>query len=78
MLCYKEFNILSNIEFKGSADPSHFIFKSMSERNQSDIEPLWIWMTSISINFDSIEKFWIQFQSRFMSDPSLSDIGFKN
>ena len=30
------------------------------------------------IDFKSIEKFTIQFQSRCMSDPSLADIDLKN
>ena len=47
--------------------------KSMSEGDGSDIERLWIWMTWISIDFESIEKFVIEIQSRSMLDPPLSD-----
>ena len=50
--------------------------KSMSERVGFDIERLW--MTSSSIDLESIEKLIIKFQSRCISDPPLSDIGFKN
>ena len=35
-------------------------------------------MTSISIDFESIQKFIYQFLTRFMSDPPLSDIEFIN
>ena len=35
-------------------------------------------MTSVSIDFESIEKLVIQIQSRSRSDPSPSDIDFKN
>ena len=47
----------------------------MSERVGSDIERLRILNHAISID---LEKFIIQFQSRSMSDPTLSDIDFKN
>ena len=50
-------------------------WKSMSERGGSAIERLWFWM---KIDFASLQKFIIQFQSRCMSDPNLSDIDFKN
>jgi len=35
--------------FKGSSDPSHFIFETTSEGGGSDIERLWIWMNLQSI-----------------------------
>ena len=35
-------------------------------------------MATFFIDFDSIWKFFIQFKSRFMSDPTLFDINFKN
>ena len=50
----------------------------MSERSGSDIERLWVSMTSSSIDFKSIKKFIIKFQTRCMSDPPLSDIDFLN
>ena len=52
--------------------------KSVSEKVGSDIERLWIWMTSPPIDFESIKKFIIQCQRRSMSDPTFSDIDFKN
>ena len=61
---------------KGSLDPSHFIFEiNVGKRrnptlNDSEFEP--------AIDFESIWKFIIQLLSRFMSDPSISDIDFKN
>ena len=50
----------------------------MSEPDGSEIGRLWIWMTVFLIEFLSIEKFIIQFQSRCMSDPSVSDIDLQN
>ena len=56
-----------------------FLFlKSMSERVGADIERLRVWMTLSSIDFESIQKSIIHFQDRYMSDPTLSDIDFKN
>ena len=52
-------------------------FESMSEWDGSEIERLWILMTSTWIDFESIYKFIIQLQCRCMSDPTLSDIDFK-
>ena len=48
------------------------ILKSMSERVGSDIQRLWNWVINM-IDDDEIE-----IQSRYMSEPTLSDIGFKN
>ena len=52
--------------------------KWVSERGGSDTERPRIWMMSSSIDFESISKFIIQFQSRCMSDPILFDIDVKN
>ena len=50
----------------------------MSKRVGSDIERLWIWMTISLIDFESLLKFIILFQSRSKSDPTLFDIDCKN
>jgi len=63
---------------KGSSDLTILFLKPMSERVGSDIERLWIWMTSSSVDFESIYKFIILFYRRSMSDPTFSDIDFKN
>ena len=52
--------------------------KPMSVRGGSDIERLWISMTSDSINLESIEIWSFKIQSRSMKDPTLSDIDFKH
>ena len=52
--------------------------KSMSEGFGSDIERFWNTMTLSSIYSWSIQKFIVPFQSRWMSDPTLSEIDFKN
>ena len=66
------------VRIKGSLDQSHFIFeinvgksriRHITTLNLNDIS---------SIDFESIQKFIILFQSRCMSDPTLSDIDFKN
>ena len=63
-------------DFKGSPYPTPFIFsnqcRTRSDPTQNDSEFL------SSINFGSILKFNIHFLSRSMSDPTLSDIDFKN
>ena len=51
--------------------------KWTSERGKSDREQLWIWIIPSLIDFESILKFIIQFQSCCMSDPPLSGIDFK-
>ena len=56
----------------------------MSERVGSDIERLWVLnnklllITRFSIDPKSIEYLVIEIQSRSISDPTLSDIDFKN
>ena len=55
---------------------ANLFLKSMSERVVSEIERLR--MTSSSIDFESKLKFIILFQSRCMSDTTLSDIDIKN
>ena len=59
---------------KGSWDSRHFIFQinvgKRLIRHRTTLD--------FKIDFESISKFVIQFQSRCMSDPSLSDIDFKN
>ena len=50
----------------------------MSERVRFEIERLLILITLSSIDFETIKKFIIQFQSRSMSDPTISDIDFKD
>ena len=52
--------------------------KSMSEWDGSDIERLRNWMMNFSIDSIPIEDEVIQIQFRSMSDPTLSDIDFKN
>ena len=60
--------------FKGSPDPSHFIFEiDVGERRIRH------W-TTLNLNDkfpDRVKIDWI-YKSRFMSDPPLSDIDFKN
>ena len=57
---------------------SILFLKSMSERVGSDIQRLWNWMMNFLIDSTSIEDDVIKIQSRSMSDPTLSDILFKN
>ena len=45
--------------FKRSPDKSILFLKSMSESGGSDIERLWIWMASSSLDSESIYKFTI-------------------
>ena len=52
--------------------------KSISERVGSDIERFWILNDKSTIVSKSIEYDVIEIQSRSLSDPSLSDIDFKN
>ena len=65
-----------NLYLKGSLERSHFMFEinvgksRIRHKNEFEFE--------FSIDFETIEKFIIQFQSRSMSDPTLSDIDFKN
>ena len=51
--------------------------KSTSERGGSDIEQLWISMTSYPIDFETT-KLSFKIKSRTMSDPTLSDNDFSN
>jgi hypothetical protein len=51
-----------------------FVLKVMSERGGSDIEQIRIGMMNFKIDSKSIEDDVIQFSSRAMSDPPLSDI----
>ena len=55
--------------YKGGPYPSHFLFEINVGRSGSDIEQF-----SPSIDFESIWQFIIQYLTRFMSDPLLSDI----
>ena len=54
------------------------VLKSMSQRVGSDIEQLLNWMMNFWIDSKSIKIDFIQFKSRSISDPTLSDIDFKN
>ena len=66
-LCFQ----LSHYPFKGSPDPSHFIFKINVGRFGSDKERLWIkWRNLQSI----LSRSRMKFLSRSMSDPPF-DIG---
>ena len=56
----------------------NLFLKSMSERDGSDIERFWILNDKSTIVSKSIEYDVIEIQSRSLSDPSLSDIDFKN
>ena len=63
---------------KGSPDPNNFNFginvgKSRIRHRSSMRERLWNWTRSSSIDFESIQQIIIQFKSRSMSDPTLSD-----
>ena len=64
------------LDFKGSSDPSHFIFEI--NVGKSRIRHL----TTLNLNEATLNRFWldleIQFQSRPVSDPTFSDIDFKN
>jgi len=61
---------------KGSPHPSHFIFEI--NVGKSRIQHL----TTLNLNEATSNRFWldleIQFQSRPVSDPTFSDIDFKN
>ena len=52
--------------------------KSMSERDGYDIQRLCNWMMNFKIESKTIEDDILLILSRSMSDPSLSDIDFKN
>jgi len=57
----------------------HILFlKSMSEKVGSDIKRLWNRVMNFWIDSKSIEDNVIRIQSRFMSDPTFSDIDFRN
>ena len=64
------------LEFKGSPDQGHFIFEI--NVGKSRIRHL----TTLNFNEATLHRFWldleIQFQSRPVSDPTFSDIDFKN
>ena len=66
----------SRSKLKGSSDPSHFIFEIIVGLRR--IRP----GTTLKLNFQIDSKLIgdgvIQIQSRSMSDPTLSDIDFKN
>ena len=60
---------------KGSSDPTHFIFEINVGKS------LIRYRTTLKLNdefLDRLQDGVIQIQSRCMSDPSLSDIDFKN
>ena len=61
---------------KGSSDPSHFIFQINVEKSR--IRHKTTLNVIFKIDSKSIEVNVIQIQSRFMSDPTLSDIDFSN
>ena len=54
------------------------ILKAMSERVVFDMERPWIRMRNFQIDSKSIWDDEIQIQGRYRSDPTLSDIDFKN
>ena len=62
--------------FKGSPDPSHFIFEINIGKGRIRHR------TTLKLNFQidskSIENGVIQIQSHFMSGPTFSDIDFEN
>jgi len=64
------------LHFKGSPDPSHFIFKiyvgKRRIRHRTNLD-----LNSLIFNRFSVDLE-IQFQSHSMSDPTLCDIDFKN
>ena len=64
---------------KGSLDSSHFNFEINVEENRiRHRTTLKLNEVNISsMDFESIKKFIIQFQSRSMSDSTLSDIDFR-
>ena len=55
-----------------------WFLKSRSERIESDIERLLNWMSSSSSDFNRSRNSSFDLNRRFMSYPTLSDIGFKN
>jgi len=79
---FREISFLSHFDngqwdrFKGSSDPSHFIFEinvgKRRIRHRTTLE------FNFQIDSKSIEDAVIQIQSRSMSDPTLSDNDFKN
>ena len=60
--------------FKGSSDPSHFIFEIYAGKSRIRHR------TTLNLNIFILNRFWvdleIQFQSRSKSDPTHSDIYF--
>ena len=52
--------------------------KSMSETDESDLQRHWNWMMNFWIDPKSIEDGIIEIQSHSMSDPTLSEMEFKN
>ena len=62
--------------FKESSDPSHFIFESNVGKNRIRHKTI-LKMNDEFLDPKLIENV-IQIQSRSMSDPTLSDIDFKN
>ena len=64
------------ITFKGSSDPSNFIFEIIDGKSRIRHR------TTLKLNFQIYSKLIgdvvIQIQSRSMSDPTISDIDFKN
>ena len=64
------------VSLKGSSDSNHFIFEINVGRTRirhTTTPKLNFWIDSKSVEADDV-----QIQSRSMSDPSLSDIDFKN
>ena len=70
---YDGFHLL---DFKGSSDPSRFIFETNVGKSRTRHR------TTLNLNEIIFNRFGvdleIQFQSRCMSDPTISDIDFTN
>ena len=69
---------MSQIEVKGSSDPSHFIFEinvgKRRIRYRTTLKSEDEFLDRLKIDRRNV----IRIQSRYMSDPTLSDIDFKN
>jgi len=68
--------IQRNEKFKGSSDPSHFIFEINVGKGRIRHK------TTLNLNDAILKRLWIDleipFQSRSISDPTFSDIDFEN
>ena len=78
MVCLLSISIFSFTNFKGSSDPSHFIFGINVGKGRIRHR------TTLNLNDGIFNRFWVdleivvQFKSRCISDPTLSDIDSKN